>query len=147
MPLFTPGNRQQSVFYPLKRQPLGERLLSFVERQVKGPLFGCRMCGNCLLQETAFICPMACPKGLRNGPCGGVQLDGKCETDPEMDCVWLKALERLAKTPYDGESLRLNPPVDWQLEEMASWVTLVLGRDQISTGSDEQPRYASEVMD
>ena len=29
------------------------------------------MCGNCQLQETAFICSMECPKGVRNGPCGG----------------------------------------------------------------------------
>jgi hypothetical protein len=28
------------------------------------------MGGNCLLQETALICPMECPKGLRDGPCG-----------------------------------------------------------------------------
>ena len=39
-------------------------MLAFTERCVKGPLFGCRMCGNCLLQETAFICHMECPKGI-----------------------------------------------------------------------------------
>ena len=71
MPIFTPGRRWQPPFYPFKREPFGHRLLARIERAVKGPLFGCRMCGNCLLQETALICPMECPKGARNGPCGG----------------------------------------------------------------------------
>ena len=71
MPVFTPGRRWQPPFYPFKREPVGRRTLAAVERVIKGPLFGCRMCGNCLLQETAFICPMECPKGARNGPCGG----------------------------------------------------------------------------
>ena len=118
-----------------------------VEKPVKRLLFDCRMCGQCVLHYTGMTCPMTCPKELRNGPCGGVHMNGKCETDPEMDCVWLKALERLDKTPYADEKLRLNPPVDWRLEERASWVTLALGRDQVATGSDTRPRYASEVID
>jgi hypothetical protein len=134
---------------PLKRLGLerASRWVKPVEKPVKRLLFDCRMCGQCVLHYTGMTCPMTCPKELRNGPCGGVQLDGKCETDPEMDCVWLKALERLEKTPYGNECLRLNPPVDWRLEEMASWVTLALGRDQVTTGSETRPRYASEVID
>ncbi|MCK7522556.1 MAG: methylenetetrahydrofolate reductase C-terminal domain-containing protein [Ignavibacteriales bacterium] len=42
---------------------LSHLLLEDLEYMIKGPLFGCRMCGNCLLQETAFICPMECPEG------------------------------------------------------------------------------------
>lgn len=118
-----------------------------VEKPLKRLLFDCRMCGQCILHYTGMTCPMTCPKQLRNGPCGGVQMDGRCETDPEMNCIWLEALERLAKTPYDAEKLRLNPPVDWQLEEMASWATLALGRDRVTTGSDAETRYASEVME
>jgi len=134
---------------PLERLGLerGSRWVKPIEKPIKRLLFDCQMCGQCVLHYTGMTCPMTCPKQLRNGPCGGVQMDGKCETDPEMDCVWVKALERLAKTPYDQEGLRLNPPVDWQLEETASWVTLALGRDQVPTGSDTGPRYASEVMD
>ena len=71
MSLFTPGRRWQPPFFPFKKEPFGKRALRRTERWIKGPLFGCRMCGNCLLQETAFICPMECPKGMRNGPCGG----------------------------------------------------------------------------
>lgn len=118
-----------------------------VERPLKRLLFDCRMCGQCILHSTGMTCPMTCPKQLRNGPCGGVQMDGKCEADPEMTCVWVEALERLAMTPYEQEGLRLHPPVDWQLEGKASWVTLALGRDRITIGSESEPRSASEILE
>jgi len=62
----------------------------------------CRACGDCLLNETGGICPIAtCAKGLLNGPCGGT-VDGKCEARKYQDpCGWiqiykqLKALNRL----------------------------------------------------
>ena len=66
MPGFTPGRRWQPAYSPFKKENFGDRALQVLEYSVKGPLFGCRMCGNCLLQETAFICPMECPKGLRS---------------------------------------------------------------------------------
>jgi len=87
MPLFTPGRRWQPPFSPFQREPFGRRLLASLEKAVKGPLFGCRMCGNCLLQETAFICPMECPKGVRNGPCGGSTRE-HCYVDETRPCIW-----------------------------------------------------------
>lgn len=55
----------------------------------------CRACGQCVLNETAGICPVAyCAKGLLNGPCGGAK-GGKCEVSKEKDCIWLKIYERL----------------------------------------------------
>jgi hypothetical protein len=108
--------------------------------------FDCRDCGQCALHYAGMTCPMTCPKTLRNGPCGGVRLNGKCEVKPEMDCVWVKAYERSLHTPYKHEMFRLNPPVDWRLQGMASWVTYATGQDQIATGSDLIPRYADEVI-
>ncbi len=55
----------------------------------------CAQCGQCLLGETAGICPItACHKGLVNGPCGGTN-NGKCEVDKEKDCAWTLIYERL----------------------------------------------------
>src|SRR5512137_297066 len=83
-----------------------DQILRPVEHMIKAPLFGCHMCGQCVLHSTGMVCPMNCPKNLRNGPCGGVRLDGKCEVKPEMPCVWVKGLERAPKTPYGHEILR-----------------------------------------
>lgn len=58
----------------------------------------CRACNDCLLSLTGGICPVAlCPKSMLNGPCGG-DLDGKCEADPERECVWVGIYRRLEGT-------------------------------------------------
>jgi len=57
----------------------------------------CAQCGQCVLGETAGICPLtACHKGLLNGPCGGTN-NGKCEVDNEKDCAWTLIYQRLEK--------------------------------------------------
>jgi len=63
----------------------------------------CAACGNCILDKTGGICPIArCSKSLLNGPCGGSK-NGKCEINPDVDCGWqliydrLKALGQLDK--------------------------------------------------
>ena len=117
-----------------------------VEELVKKPFFDCRMCGQCVLHSTGMTCPMTCPKQIRNGPCGGVRMDGRCEVHPEMMCVWVQAYDRSTRMS-DGavEMQRLNPPVDWQLQGTSSWVTFAIGRDEITTGSGAGPHLASEV--
>jgi hypothetical protein len=70
-----------------------EQPVAAAERAVKGFLFDCRMCGQCVLSSTGMSCPMNCPKELRNGPCGGVRANGHCEVDPQMRCVWVEAIE------------------------------------------------------
>lgn len=55
----------------------------------------CDQCGQCLLGQTAGICPItACHKGLVNGPCGGTN-NGKCEVDKDKDCAWTLIYNRL----------------------------------------------------
>ena len=58
----------------------------------------CAACGDCILDETAGICPITrCTKGILNGPCAGTK-NGKCEANKDMDCAWVliyKRLERL----------------------------------------------------
>lgn len=70
--------------------------LASVERY--GRFFeGCSLCGECVLDSTAGICPHTeCPKGLLNGPCGGVH-GGMCEVDTENECAWARIYMRLKK--------------------------------------------------
>ncbi len=57
----------------------------------------CAQCGQCVLGETAGICPITtCHKGLLNGPCGGTD-NGKCEVDKEKDCAWTLIYQRLVE--------------------------------------------------
>ncbi len=120
MPLFTPGRRWQPPFLPFKKESIGNRMLEAVERLVKGPLFGCRMCGNCLLQETAFICPMECPKGIRNGPCGGSTQE-HCYVDETRPCIWYRIYERSFKMGRQEKLLEVLPPLDWDKTGAETW--------------------------
>ncbi len=101
-----------------------------VEAITKKSMFGCQSCGQCLLHHNGLTCPMRCPKNLRNGPCGGVRMNGHCEAYPERWCVWYLAYRRSQQLPVWRESIyHRNPPVNWQLINSASWVNWVTGRD------------------
>jgi hypothetical protein len=93
-----------------------------VERAVKGFLFDCKMCGQCVLSATGMSCPMNCPKNLRNGPCGGVRPDGHCEVKPEMRCVWVLAWEGAERMRGGAAIGAVQPPVDRTLEGRSSWL-------------------------
>lgn len=133
MPGFTPGRRWQPPFYPFKREPFGRRMLAQVERWVKGPLFGCRMCGNCLLQETAFICPMECPKGLRNGPCGGSTPE-HCYVDETRPCIWYKIYDRSFRMGREDKLLEVLPPLDWDKVGGETWGDVVAQIRKLGVG-------------
>lgn len=73
----------------------------------------CSLCGECILNETAGICPVTnCPKGLLNGPCGGMQ-DGACEVDPDLECAWRLIFERLKRQNRPGVFARRVPAKAW----------------------------------
>jgi methylenetetrahydrofolate reductase (NADPH) len=138
MPIFTPGRRWQPPFYPFKREPFGARVLESIERMVKGPLFGCRMCGNCLLQETAFICPMECPKGARNGPCGGSTSE-HCYVDETRPCIWYQIYDRAFRMGREEKLLEVLPPLDWEKVGTETWGDVVqqvraVGTKKVITG-------------
>ena len=107
---------------------LGQALIA-IEKAVKVPLFGCRMCGQCILHETGLVCPMNCPKNLRNGPCGGVLVDGNCEVYHERPCVWVRAWEGSRRLPLWRDHIEhVQPPVDWRLQGRSSWLRVVRER-------------------
>jgi len=95
-----------------------------LERLVKGALFGCRMCGNCILRETAYICPMTCPKGMRNGPCGGSTPEA-CEVDPSRPCTWHLIYEGWRRTGREERLLEVAAPLDGDRVGRGTWLELL----------------------
>ena len=116
-----PARRWQPAFYPFKKEKFSRRVLAKTELLIKGPVFGCRMCGNCLLQETAFICPMECPKGMRNGPCGGITPEKNCYVDESRKCVWYAIYKRALKIGKEETLLEILPPLDWNKVGTETW--------------------------
>jgi hypothetical protein len=106
-----------------------ERPTAAVERSVKGLLFDCRMCGQCILSSTGMSCPMNCPKNLRNGPCGGVRANGHCEVRPEMKCVWVQAVAGATRIPGGMQAIQgVQVAVDRRLQGKSSWLRVVRQR-------------------
>lgn len=77
----------------------------------------CQTCGDCVLDLTAGICPVTtCPKGLLNGPCGGMW-DGMCEVLRDRECTHVRIRRRLAEqgrtaagvVPPKDHSVKLKP--------------------------------------
>ena len=102
-----------------------EKPIVFIEKNVKGLLFDCQMCGLCVLHETGMSCPMNCPKELRNGPCGGVRPNGHCEVKPEMRCVWVEAWRgsKILKGDANYDAiLEVQPALDNRLNGHSSWL-------------------------
>ena len=73
----------------------------------------CNMCGDCIQDLFGGFCPVSrCPKSMLNGPCGG-SIDGKCEVDSDLDCVWDLIYKRL-KTKEQLQLLKtIQKPKDW----------------------------------
>jgi methylenetetrahydrofolate reductase (NADPH) len=132
--------------FPVKKQKSGLRsflsavfgwvdkhpaLASTVERAelaFKQPVFGCQACGNCVLGEMEYVCPMTCPKNMRNGPCGGT-LMGQCEVLPDKPCIWVKVYDH-AKAANRVNDLKLFVPArNRSLQGTSSFVNLFLDRD------------------
>lgn len=79
----------------------------FVER--------CQMCGECVLDQTAGICPVTgCPKGLLNGPCGGMW-EGRCDVLRDRECVHVRIARRLAEQGRPARGV-IRPPKDFSVK-------------------------------
>jgi ferredoxin len=76
----------------------------------------CQGCGQCILGQTAGICPISrCAKRLLNGPCGG-STKGKCEINQELDCAWQLIIDRLKELGRLDDYDELMPIKDWSTE-------------------------------
>ncbi len=73
----------------------------------------CAGCGDCVLHLTGGLCPVArCAKSLMNGPCGG-SVDGRCEIDPNVECVWQMIYDRMGRLDRQEEMAKSAPIRDW----------------------------------
>lgn len=74
----------------------------------------CAGCGDCVLQWTGGVCPIArCAKKLLNGPCGGSS-EGVCEVDKDIDCVWQLIYDRLKALDKLENLTVVRKPKDWR---------------------------------
>ena len=134
-----PGLRR-TVFGAVMRwfdgRPGRAQALERAEMSFKQNAFGCQACGNCVLGEMEYVCPMTCPKNLRNGPCGG-PLNGMCEVTPEQPCIWVSVYERAKARGHIDELRTYLPPRRRELANTSSYINFYLGRD--SRPENKQP--------
>lgn len=104
-----------------------KKIIARFEALFKGVAFDCHACGQCVLSQTGVICPMSCPKGLRNGPCGGA-IDDSCEVYPDKQCVWVRIHKRVARDSFALPNLLPTP--DSALQHTSSYINWLRGRDK-----------------
>ena len=102
--------------------------LERAEYSFKNSAFGCQACGNCVLGEMEYVCPMTCPKSMRNGPCGGTHM-GQCEVFPDRPCIWVKVYEHAYAANRVDDLKTYIPPRDRSLEGTSSYINYYLDRD------------------
>jgi hypothetical protein len=74
----------------------------------------CQGCGNCILEKTGGVCPVArCAKSHFNGPCGG-SAGGVCEIGEETDCGWQLIFDRLSRIGQAHRLVEINDIRDWR---------------------------------
>jgi methylenetetrahydrofolate reductase (NADPH) len=117
-----------SVLGWIDKMPAAAQALEKAELAFKKPVFGCQACGNCVLGLTEYVCPMTCPKNLRNGPCGGT-FNGQCEVIPEQKCVWVEVYTRAQAANRVEELKTYIPQRNRSLQGTSSYINYFLDRD------------------
>lgn len=113
-----------------------EKPVALMEKGIKGMLFNCQMCGQCILSDTGMSCPMNCPKHLRNGPCGGVRRNGNCEVVPELKCVWVEAWEGSQHMKQGKTIFAVQAPVDYRMQGSSAWLRMT--REEMTTSVEKE---------
>jgi methylenetetrahydrofolate reductase (NADPH) len=120
----------------IDNRPAAAHALEKAELAFKKPVFGCQACGNCVLGLMEYVCPMTCPKNMRNGPCGGT-FNGQCEVIPEQACIWVEVYQRAKSADRVEELKTYIPPRNRALQGTSSYINYFLDRD--SRPGHEQP--------
>jgi methylenetetrahydrofolate reductase (NADPH) len=120
----------------IDKRPAAAQALEKAELAFKKPVFGCQACGNCVLGLMEYVCPMTCPKNMRNGPCGGT-FNGQCEVIPEKPCIWVAVYDRANSAQRVDELRTFIPARNRALQGTSSYINYFLDRD--SRPGHEQP--------
>jgi methylenetetrahydrofolate reductase (NADPH) len=115
------------IFRWIDRRPAAAHVLERAEFVLKSSLFGCQACGNCVLGKMEYVCPMTCPKNMRNGPCGGT-LNGRCEV-VDQPCIWVEVYERASAAGRVDDLRTYIPPRKRELQGTSSYINFFLNRD------------------
>jgi methylenetetrahydrofolate reductase (NADPH) len=129
-PVNKPGKLRDvltAIFRWVDRRPKLARGVERFEFAIKSPLFGCQACGNCVLGHMEYVCPQTCPKGMRNGPCGGT-LNGRCEV-VDKPCIWVEVYSRAMSEKRLDDLKIYIPPRNKSLSGTSSWINYFLERD------------------
>ncbi|MBF0540154.1 MAG: methylenetetrahydrofolate reductase C-terminal domain-containing protein [Nitrospirae bacterium] len=90
----------------------------------------CSLCGECIIGLTGGICPVTnCPKGLLNGPCGGMS-DGNCEVSPDIKCAWVRIYERQKKIGNLEQMKEIIPAKNWSANQRPANLSLKEKKDK-----------------
>lgn len=103
-----------------------EKLVKFIECNVKGLFFDCCMCGQCVLFFIGMSCLMNCLKQFCNGFCGGVCVNGNCEVELDMFCVWVQVWKGLCNMEKGDVILNVQKLVDQLLCEIFVWLCVIV---------------------
>jgi methylenetetrahydrofolate reductase (NADPH) len=112
----------------IDKRPAAAHALEKAELAFKKPVFGCQACGNCVLGLMEYVCPMTCPKNMRNGPCGGT-FNGQCEVIPSQACIWVEVYQRAKSAQRVDELKTYIPPRNRALQGTSSYINYFLDRD------------------
>ena len=118
-----------------------DRVLAHTEAFVKRLLFDCHSCRQCVLRTTGLVSPITCPKGLRNGPCGGT-LASMCEVRADLECVWVRIHTRMSRSGH-----ALPPPLpstDTALADTSSFTNYWTGDDRAGRSPLACPNVAND---
>jgi methylenetetrahydrofolate reductase (NADPH) len=124
---------------PTDRHGIWHHLLGASTLYRKAAL-GCMSCGDCVQDHLHYAgCTMGnCYKELRNGPCGGSRIDGSCEADEAIPCIWNKVYETTVASNSDPRKYAktLVPPRDWCLDQTNAMANRLLGLDNACKRQD-----------
>jgi methylenetetrahydrofolate reductase (NADPH) len=86
---------------------------------------------------------MECPKGIRNGPCGG-STEEHCYVDETRPCIWYKIYDRAFQMGREEMLLEVLPPLDWEKVGTETWGDVVNQVKVVGTGKVVTDLFSSD---